>query len=391
MHDFNNILDGILASASLIQRTERVAPAVAERLTDICMAAERAVTLNRSLLAYLGRASKRLELLDLSALARDTARMVSTLLPKSIVLRLSATPASPKIFGDPGQIGQVVLNLITNAAEAIGDRPGEVVVETSAVELSGELATGRAVPGPPRPGSYARLRVRDDGAGMAPDVLGRIFDPFFTTKATGRGLGLAAVVGIVRDHGGVLVVETAPRAGTTFDVLLPRAPHDAVAPKRPAASARAVAPRGPVLLAEDEAPLRRVSKMILEEAGFQVELAEDGVSAVAAFEASPARFAAVVIDQSMPRLRGDLAASKMRASARRADRARDRLPRGRAGDRRRGAARQAVSRGAAGRGGAGGDRGEGRGGGGGASRRAGRGAGGGAAVKGGRGGFPETP
>jgi len=218
-HDFNNLLTGILGSASLL--LEEIPPESPLRLAaeTIAQASDRASKLTRQMLAYSGRGHFIVERLNLAAQVREIVDLMGASIPKGVRLELYLPEETPAIRADAGQLQQLVMNLVINAAEAV---PGEgvVAVRTAAARLKQprEMVTG-ALP----PGEYATLAVRDNGVGMDEATSTRIFDPFFTTKFTGRGLGLAASLGIVRGHGGGLELETAPAAGSTFTVWFPRA------------------------------------------------------------------------------------------------------------------------------------------------------------------------
>jgi CheY-like chemotaxis protein len=217
---------------------------------------------------------------DLSELIGHGESLLRHAAGPHVDLRLDLAPKLPAVRADAGQLRQVVINLVANAAEAIGDRPGRVEVSTRLRRLGrAELAGCRV--GADRPaGEYVRLAVRDTGPGMPPDVAARAFDPFFTTKFTGRGLGLAAVLGVVQGHGGALSVETAPGRGTTFRLYLPAVTEPA--PVRPETDAHAPLPSwgGEVLLADDEEDVRTAVGAMLEGLGFRVDAVADGRDAV---------------------------------------------------------------------------------------------------------------
>jgi len=212
------------------------------------------------------------------------------------------------VRADASQLGQVVMNLLVNAADAMAGRAGSVVVETgeTVVAASGDEDAGRWLPDAPAAGRYARLLVRDDGCGMAPETLERIFEPFFSTKALGRGLGLSALLGIVERHSGHLRVTTQLGIGTTFEVLLPVAAESAAA-----ASVAAHAPvgetetAGAILVVDDEPMIRSVVRQILEHEGYEVEVAADGLDALTLFGAEPDRFTAAIVDYAMPGIDGN--------------------------------------------------------------------------------------
>ena len=285
-----------------------------EVLGDIRIASERAAALNASLLAYIGQAPRRTEATDLGAVASDGVRMLSPLVDKGVALTLGTSSVQALVLADPGQISQVVVNLITNGAQSIGARGGTVAVDVDVVDYPFELASElRFVPAAPRPGRYARIRVTDDGEGMSPAIIERIFEPFFTTKALGRGLGLSATLGIVSQHGGALGIQSEPGRGSCFQVLLPFFAGRPQQSKSEPLTKREPVPGGAVLFVDDEAIIRQVGRRILEKAGYEVVLAENGRDALDIFALDPTRFVAMVVDHSMPDLRGDEVARNARA------------------------------------------------------------------------------
>ena len=296
-HDFNNILAAILGHADLAMATAERDPEGAYHLQQVILASQRAATLTNQMLAYAGRASLQVEVLDLNEAVQEVWSLLSVSMGKKIRLEQDLSPHPCSVRADPAQISQVVMNLVTNAAQAIGDVPGTVTVRTTTEVVAG--ATGDGV----RPGRYARLTVRDTGCGMDDDTLERIFDPFFTTKESGRGLGLAAVMGIVSGLGGGIRVDSAEGRGTSFEILLP----EASATRAPRAGSVARARQGPgvtVLLADDEEAVRGMARRVLERAGHTVIEAKDGLDAVRRYDEDALRVSAAVLDVSMPGLGG---------------------------------------------------------------------------------------
>jgi CheY-like chemotaxis protein len=218
----------------------------------------------------------------------------------------------PVINADPTQVSQVVMNLISNAAEAIGESSGVIGVRTGAIDADLEYLSGTYLGAEVREGSYVYLEVSDTGCGMDEETTAKIFDPFFTTKFSGRGLGLAALLGIVRSHSGTLTVTSTPGQGTTFRVLFPSAV--VVGEEEVAPAPRETTPRvgGTVLIVDDEEEIREVTQWMLESAGFSVLTAEDGVAGVAAFQRHQEEINAVLLDLAMPRMGGEEALHRMR-------------------------------------------------------------------------------
>jgi two-component system cell cycle sensor histidine kinase/response regulator CckA len=213
-HDFNNLLVGIMGNVSLALDILPESSEVRAMLEDAVIAGERAALLTRQLLAYAGKGQFQIEKLDLSRLVRDTRQLIRAKIPSHVELKLFLDDHLPAVSGDFSQIQQVIMNLMINAAESFdSSSPGQVRVYTTACQMPGteDLPSG----------VYVTLKVEDEGSGMAQETVGRIFEPFFTTKFTGRGLGLAAVQGIVRSHKGDLQVETSVGKGSVFTILLP--------------------------------------------------------------------------------------------------------------------------------------------------------------------------
>jgi PAS domain S-box-containing protein len=303
-HDFNNLLTGVLGHASLAASELPPGAPARESLEQIELAATRAAGLCKQMLAYSGRGHFVVRALDLNAVIRETTGLLHLSISKQATLTLELAPALPALMADPAQLQQVVMNLVINASEALGDSPGRIRVTTSLRRVTAaELAAARA--GAERPaGEYLCLEVADTGSGMAPEVAARIFDPFYTTKFTGRGLGLAAVLGIVRGHHGALLVETAPGRGTTMRVLFPPAEGQAAETSTPVEAPDDWRGSGTVLVIDDEETVRRTSTRILEILGFTVRTAVDGADGLAQFRATPGEFALVLLDLTMPQLGG---------------------------------------------------------------------------------------
>ncbi|HEU4698666.1 MAG TPA: PAS domain S-box protein [Gemmatimonadales bacterium] len=317
-HDFNNLLTGIMGNVGLAARmlppesVGRVMPLLQEALK----AGERAADLTRQLLAYAGKGRFVIEPVDACRFLPEAAGFLRASVPANVELRFDLPERCPPVEADRGQLQQLVVNLVTNAAEAIGGAPGTVTIGVRAEWLEAERLARTFPAAALAEGPYLLLEVRDTGSGMDAETLGRIFDPFFTTKFMGRGLGLPAVLGIVRGHRGGLAVESAPGRGSTITVALPVAPSASDAPRPPASAPPA---RPLVLVADDEDGIRGVARAILEEHGYDVVLAADGRAAVERFAAQPDRIAVVLLDLTMPVLGGREAADaiwRLRPAAR---------------------------------------------------------------------------
>ena len=312
-HDFNNLLTGILGNSSLALETISSHHPVRGLLRDVVNASERASHLTRQLLAYAGKGRFIIEPLDLSALVREISSLVQASVPKNVQLRLELGAGLPLIQADASQIQQIIMNLVINGAEAIPLNDNGTVLVTTAVQnvdehyLLGTLGGALEL----EPGRYITLEVHDTGCGMDEETLSRIFDPFFSTKFTGRGLGLAAVQGIVRGHKGAIKVYSTPGKGTTFKVLFPSTeesiPHKKVVIPQVATKDEVI------LVIDDEEIIRRTAKAMLERHGYTVVVAENGKEGVELFQVLAEKVSAVLLDMTMPVMNGEEAFSRMKA------------------------------------------------------------------------------
>lgn len=302
-HDFNNLLTVILGNASLASLRLPDNSPVRGAIDDLVATAQRAADLTRQLLAYSGRAPFKAESLDLSAQVKEIVGLLEATLPKKVQLRLDLATGLPAVQADPAQLQQVVMNLVMNASEAIHGATGCVSVASRVERINeGEGPTLVGVEGVAA-GQYVVLEVKDDGMGMDPVTLGRVFDPFFTTKSQGRGLGLAAVLGIVRGHKGGIRIESEEGGGTRFSVYLPATTR--VAPPPPNRAGALPRGRGLVLLVDDEVEVRATARAMLEHLGYSVTEASDGGAGVAVFRAKQAEIVAVLLDWTMPIMDGE--------------------------------------------------------------------------------------
>jgi len=297
-HDFNNLLGAILGNAHLALDALPEGSDEHAAVGEIREAAERGALLTRQLLSYAGRAPVERVPVDLSAQLRAVAKLVRRVLGPTVRLRFDLADSLPAVEVDPGQLQQVIMNLLRNAADALGPEGGEITVRSGLARLErAELASLVAGAGL-EPGLYVHFDVADDGCGMDAETRDRLFDPFFTRKESGHGLGLPVALGVVRAHGGGIAVETAPGSGTSFRVYLP-------ASSRAPEAAQAEAPgtltgHGRVLVADDEAPVRRVARRALERFGYEVVEAPDGATARECMREAGAPFVAALLDLRMP-------------------------------------------------------------------------------------------
>ena len=313
-HDFNNLLGAILGHAALVEDDLPADSPSRGHLQRIRGSAQHAADLSRQMLAYSGRGSFVVEALDLNAHVQSILSLLEVSVPKKVRIDLALAEGLPAIKADAGQLHQAVMILATNAAEAI-QGPGRIVLRTRRTMLGPErlarMATGRDLP----PGEYVCFEVQDDGKGMDSATVARIFDPFYTTKFTGRGLGLAALQGIVQGHGGAIEVASLPGAGSCFSLYFAAA---AAAPAAgvdsgPVAISRIAHGQDRILLAEDEEALLEATQEVLQRAGFEVAACADGGAAVERFAEDPAAFSLAILDLTMPVLDGRECFKRLRA------------------------------------------------------------------------------
>ena len=301
-HDFNNLLTAILGNAEVAQGRCPDDLVLRTSLSRIEAATQRGADLARQLLAYAGKGHLAVKPLDLNRLILDLSDLLSVSTSKKVTLQRDLQPDLPPVEADSAQFQQVVMNLVINASEAIGDQTGTVTIRTRSQSYDA-ASLARSFPGQVlEPGLFVRLEVVDDGCGMDAETIGRIFDPFFTTKFTGRGLGLSAMLGIVRGHRAGIRVESVPGQGTSFILLFPASEATVNVPASGDSPARAQT--GTILVVDDEVILRDLARGSLEGAGFQVLEARDGLEALEAFQPGRPPVDLVLLDMTMPRMGG---------------------------------------------------------------------------------------
>jgi PAS domain S-box-containing protein len=306
-HDFRNLLVTILGHVSLALDDLPPDSPAREKLGRIETAARRGSELARQMLAYAGRERVVLEPVDVNGVVAEMKELLRVSMGRAVRVTYDLRPDLPPVHADPTQVRQVVMNLVINAAESLGERGGAITVRTGVVDLgASDLKEAHHAPDA-SPGPHFCLEVADSGCGIDAVTMARIFDPFFTTKSSGRGFGLATVLGVVRGHRGALRVDSEPGRGTTFRVYLPcavAAAERAAAPARPAGSRNE--PEGrTILLVDDEEDVRAVTAHMLERLGCSVLQAGDGCEGIEVFRAHAHLIDAVLVDLTLPRLSGD--------------------------------------------------------------------------------------
>jgi PAS domain S-box-containing protein len=311
-HDFNNMIGGIIAQSELAESGFAEGSSPAEEVRQIKAIAIRASEVVRELMIYSRQEEAKLESVDLSELAAEMAELLKVSVSKHATLRLDLSKGIPAVRGNAAQIRQLLMNLIINASQALGEKDGVIHVKTSLPGGRGNSAPDNAADSQE---DYVRLEVADTGCGMTEEEKAKIFDPFFTTKPQGHGLGLAVVQGIVHSHGGTINVVSTPGMGTTIEVLfrcggrpdeimLP-ATYDAATEELPTIS-------GTILLVEDEDPLRLATATALQKRGLSVLTAPDGLTAVQIFRAQAADIGVVLLDLTLPGISGHEALRQIR-------------------------------------------------------------------------------
>lgn len=307
-HDFNNLLVAILGNADLALMGLAPESTGREEVLEIKKAAIRASELSNQMLAYSGKGKFVVEAINLNRLIEEMGHLLRVSIPKKVVLRYDFAGNLPATEVDATQIRQVVMNLVTNAAEAIGEKSGVITVSTGIMDASRSYLAETYVDEDLPEGYYVFIEVSDTGCGMDSNTKYRIFDPFFTTKFTGRGLGMAAVLGIVRGHRGAIKVYSEANEGTTFKVLLPYSEK----PSEPGGDAKKETPvvkdwkgSGLVLVIDDEESVRNIAALMLQQLGFSVMTAGDGRKGLDVFRENGDEIDLVLLDMTMPHMNGE--------------------------------------------------------------------------------------
>jgi PAS domain S-box-containing protein len=313
-HDFNNLLVAILGQTSLAQKKLSAEHPAYLHLEKGINAIEKAAALVRQMLSYSGRGQLKTELIDLNRLIVENVHLFQASIPKNVVLRTEFQDSLPLIEGDRGQMQQVIMNLIINAVEAIDAKAGTVTIATSVA--GGDVKEGGNdqwfwVDNLSSAEQWVVMEVSDNGQGMDERTVTRIFDPFFTTKPKGHGLGLAAVLGIMRSHRGSVQVKSKPNGGTTFELLFPASDKSSQVVES-AGKQVSTAGQHLVLVVDDEQPVREAISDILEDQGMQLLMAADGQTAIQLLQEYSEEIDLVLLDLSMPGMGGEEVLQEMR-------------------------------------------------------------------------------
>ncbi len=311
-HDFNNLLMGILGNTGMVRQDLMPGSEAEERLRDIENAGRRAAELCKQMLAYSGKGKFVVQPLDLSWLVEEMAHLLEVSISKKARLERDLAAGLPAFEADSTQIRQVVMNLITNASEALGEDNGTITLRTGVMKCDEAYLRQTYLAEDLDAGAYVFLEISDTGGGMDPVTRERIFDPFFSTKFVGRGLGLAATLGIVRGHQGALEVDSTPGEGTVFRVLFPASEGVAAASENRPASVASANGDGAILGVDDEQMVLTIARRVLERAGYRVLTAEDGQEGLEVFERHAPEISLVLLDLTMPQLSGGEAVREMR-------------------------------------------------------------------------------
>ncbi|MBT3368546.1 MAG: PAS domain S-box protein, partial [Nitrospina sp.] len=301
-HDFNNILAIILGNAELAADDVPDADPVSESLKEIRKASIRAKDMVRQLLAFSRKSDEKSKPLDMAPILEESMKMLRSAIPTSVEFEQHISGVPCNVLGDIAQINQIVMNLVTNAADAMSEEGGILEVALEKIILQEEKACFDWVLSP---GPYVRIRMRDTGEGIEPEIMDRIFDPYYTTKEVGKGtgMGLSVIHGIVKRHGGGILVESELGKGTVFEIYFPAFEKTVEEEKEPEGENRGGSER--ILYVDDEESLLNLNRQRLERLGYQVKSTTKPVDALEWFKADPDQFDVVITDMTMPRMTGD--------------------------------------------------------------------------------------
>lgn len=312
-HDFNNLLMGILGNASIVLEELPEDARIRKNVAQIEKTARRAAELIRQMLAYSGKGRFVIETLNLNIVLQDMQPLLGSAVSKKAEIVFDLAPNLPHMEGDAAQLRQLVMNLAMNASEALEDKPGAITMRTGTMYCSKAYLGSTYLDEERAEGDYVYFEISDTGCGMAEETLAMLFDPFFSTKFTGRGLGMAAALGIIHGHRGAVKVDSKQGKGTTVRVLFPCG--HAVRPGLPRAGAAAAQgkPRSTVLVIDDEEAARLVAQEMLERSGYRVIVASDGCEGLQQYQKTPRAIDVVLLDLTMPHLDGEETFHRLRA------------------------------------------------------------------------------
>jgi len=312
-HDFNNLLTAIMGNAALAKlQIDRLSPAT-PLLGNIEQASDRAAALCKQMLAYSGKGKFIVEPVNLTHMVREMMNLLEVSIDKNVVMRLDLSEQLMSIAADVAQMQQVIMNLVINASEAIGKHSGTLTIYTGLVEVDEQYIKTTYVDSDLKPGRYVALEVSDTGCGMSNETQKKLFDPFFTTKFTGRGLGMSAILGIIRGHHGGIKVYSELGKGSTFKILFPCSDAQKVETKAQPVAIVQKQGQGTVLVVDDEETIRVTASMMLENFGFTVLTAQDGEMGVQMFREHQDEISAVLLDMTMPKMNGEECFRELRA------------------------------------------------------------------------------
>ncbi len=312
-HDFNNLLSAIGGNLELAQMNMRPEPDAAPFLIKIEKILKRASELTHQMLAYSGKGRLVVKKLNLNQVAEEMPHLLDVSISKRVALNYRFAPDLPPIEADGAQIQQVIMNLVTNASESIGDRDGTITLTTGVEFLAAPQEQVESHGWSLVAGLYVTLEVTDTGCGMSPETRRRLFDPFFTTKFSGRGLGLSAMLGILKGHNAGIRIRSREGEGSSFKLFFPASAPEGAAQAPALRTRRRAMASGNILVVDDEPDILEATSELLSAMDFKVVQARDGLEAVELFQANPADFALVLMDLTMPRMDGREAFQMMRA------------------------------------------------------------------------------
>jgi len=303
-HDFNNILTAILGNAALAKLKIDEPVKTAKHLRNIVKSSERAAGLCKQMLAYSGKGKFIVKPLNLSEMVDEITKLLTVSIAKNVTIRSNLAEQLPAVDVDEAQMQQVIMNLVINASDAIGENSGTVKIETGVMDTDDSSWRTSFMQDDLPPGRYVYLEVSDNGCGIDSKIMPHIFDPFFTTKFTGRGLGLSAVLGIIRGHHGTLKVDSTPGIGTKFRMLLPISQQSAVSDDAAHEDDKTWHSSGTILIVDDEDAILEIASLMLEDMGFKTRTAADGLAAVDVYRRHGDEITAVLLDMTMPKMDG---------------------------------------------------------------------------------------